>query len=313
MPTQPWLTPAPPAAAIEIASSRVTVVEMSTTRGARPSVLAQATERLPEGAVVPALTGLNIVDPVEVAGALERAFAAADMSVPSRAALVIPDSVARVSLITLDELPARAADLDQVVRWQIKKSTPFPLDEAQLSHFVVRQDGPKASVAVVVARRSVVAEYEALATHLGIQPGIVDLASFNVMNAVIGAGASAGDWLLVHLASEATSLAILRGPSLMFYRHRTAVDEEPLGSLVHQTAMYHQDRLGGGTFARAWVCGDSVDTGAARAQIAERLGIPVDSVDVRSATDWRRGAPNSQAMLDSLVASVGVLLRERAA
>jgi len=45
------------------------------------------------------------------------------------------------------------------------------------------------------------------------------------MNTVIGAGAAPdGDWLLVHLASEATSLAILRGRSLMFYRHRTAID-----------------------------------------------------------------------------------------
>ena len=94
-------------------------------------------------------------------------------------------------------------------------------------------------MAGVVSRRDVVAEYEAVAAAVGIHAGIVDLASFNVMNAIVGVGGQvAGDWLLVHLAAEATTLAILRGDQLMFYRHRTAVDEEPLGALVHQTAMY---------------------------------------------------------------------------
>ena len=55
--------------------------------------------------------------------------------------------------------------------------------------------------------------------------GIVDLASFNIMNAVIGAGsAPASDWLLLAMTPEATTLAIGRGGDLMFYRHRAAVE-----------------------------------------------------------------------------------------
>jgi Tfp pilus assembly PilM family ATPase len=58
-------------------------------------------------------------------------------------------------------------------------------------------------IAATVARRDVVAQYEAVATGAGLHAGIVDLASFNVMNAVIGAGAApAADWLLVTLAAR---------------------------------------------------------------------------------------------------------------
>ena len=87
--------------------------------------------------------------------------------------------------------------------------------------------------------------------------GIVDLASFNVMNAVIGAGAAPRRRLAARDAwrPKATTLAICAATNLMFYRHRAAVDEEPLSALVHQTAMYHEDRLGGTRFSRVWLCG----------------------------------------------------------
>src|SRR4029079_19524764 len=121
-------------------------------------------------------------------------------------------------------------------------------DEGVVTHSVVQAAAGANTVAAIVARKDVIAEYESIATAAGIHAGIVDLASLNVMNTVVGAGAaSSGDWLLVSLAAEATSLAIGRGSSLLFYRHRTAVDEESLSSVVHQTAMYHQDRLGGAT------------------------------------------------------------------
>ena len=308
-----WLTAAPPTVAIELAGRRVTVVAVSRAAG-RAAVTAQASEPIGPGVVVPALTGSNIPDPAAAAAALERAFGSAGLAVPGRAALIVPDSVARVSLLTLEQVPSRAADLEQLLWLQLRKSTPFPLEAAQISHFAVARTGASATFAVVVARRDVIAEYEGVAARIGVQPGLVDLASFNVMNAIIASGAAVeGDWLLVHLASEATTLAIGRGESLMFYRHRTAVDEEPLGALVHQTAMYHEDRLGGGGFARVWVSGGGRTAEDARAQLRERLGAPVETVDVRTAADLRAAAGATSDHLDALAAPVGVLLRDRAA
>ncbi len=98
----------------------------------------------------------------------------------------------------------------------------------------------------------------------------------------------------------------------MFYRHRTAVDEEPLGALVHQTAMYHEDRLGGGGFARVWLSGGGATTDAARAEVSARLNVSVGTFDIASAAGVRdRGGPTDLA--DTLAAPVGILIRERAA
>ncbi len=102
----------------------------------------------------------------------------------------MPDSVARVSLLTFDEMPARQSDREQLVRWQIRKATPFPIEQAQVADFTASTSGAAQSVAAVVARQDVVAEYEQRHGALGIHAGIVDLASFSVMNLVMGQGAA---------------------------------------------------------------------------------------------------------------------------
>jgi hypothetical protein len=161
----------------------------------------------------------------------------------------------------------------------------------------------------------VIAQYEAVTDALSIHAGLVDLSSFNVINAVLASGsAPAGDWLLVSLAPEATTLAIMRGQNLMFYRHRLTVDEEPLSTLVHQTAMYHEDRLGGKQFARVWLCGGTlVGTNAevARDEISERLNVQAEVVDIRPGAELRDRMHASLDVLDILAAPVGALLRDR--
>jgi hypothetical protein len=224
--------------------------------------------------------------------------------------------VARVSLLTFEQLPARPADLDQLVRWQIKKATPFPLEEARVGYQVVHAEGGGGSVLATVARRDVIAQYEAVTEAIGVHAGIVDLASFNVLNAVMASGAAVpADWLLVCLAQDATTLAIMRGEQLMFYRHRAAVDE-PLAALVHQTAMYHEDRLGGSKFARVWLAGSALAEGGgerARKEIGDLLGIMAEPVDIRPAAGLRDRISAGPEVLDALAAPIGVLLRERRA
>lgn len=304
----------PPSAAIEIAAGRVSIAEIGS-GSAGFVVSAFASEPLAEGDVTPALTGPNVVNADQVTAALRRACERAGIRPPKRAALVIPDSAARVSLLTFEQLPQKASEVDQLVRWQIRKATPFPLDDAQVSHVITHQEPGATTVAAIVARRDVITQYEQAVLALGTHPGIVDLASMSVVNAVLAGGASpSGDWLLVNVAPESTVLAIVRMGQLMFYRHRHAIDEEPLGALVHQTAMYHEDRLGGQKFARVWLCGSSwADAGGAaiHKEISQRLGVQAEPVDVRVSATLQDRIGARPDVLDAMAAPLGVLLRER--
>lgn len=310
-----WFAPPPPTVAIELASRRITVVEVGTSaKGA--SVVGYASEALPPDAIQPAAAGVNIPNGGVVADALRRALERAGVRSTRRAALIVPDSVAHVSLITFEQLPAKVADVEQLVRWQLKKATPYPIEDAQVTWFPAHKAAGGTVLAAMAARRDVIAEYEAVASAVGIHAGLVDLACLNVMNTVMAANtASAADWLLISMAPEATALAIGRGTDLMFYRHRPIVEDEPLSALVHQTAMYHEDRLGGTRFSRVWLCGGGVGREAeqARAEIQKRLGVPVEPVDIRSVADLGGRINASTDVLDALAAPVGVLLRDRKA
>src|SRR6185503_12639315 len=119
-----WIASPPPDAAIEIATDRVAVGVVG-----ELVVQSYASEALPAGAVVPSLTASNVHNRAAVVSALRAALDRAGAR-PRRVALVIPDLAAKVSLVRFDTVPARREDLDQFVRWQVKKASPFPIEEA---------------------------------------------------------------------------------------------------------------------------------------------------------------------------------------
>ena len=315
-----WLASPPPDAAIEIASERVSAAVVAS-RGKQLVVNGHASEPLTHGVVVPSLTTANVIDPTAVAGALRRVIERLGTR-PRRVALVIPDTAVKVSLVRFDRVPPRRDDLEQLVRWQIRKSAPFPVEEASVSYTsnAPGTDGSREFV-VVLAREDVVREYENVCASVGIYAGLVDTATLSLLNLFLAAAeAPTGDWLLVHVRPEYTSIAITRDTDLIFYRNRAEGDEATLPDLVHQTAMYYEDRLSGSGFGRVVLAGGGSpatqggeDADYLRRALEERLGTTVDAVDPRNAATLMDRITANAELLDALAPLVGLLARERAA
>jgi hypothetical protein len=173
---------------------------------------------------------------------------------------------------------------------------------------------------VTVARRDIVESYERACEAAGAYPGIVDLATVNLINAVLGTDARGGptaDWLLVHVASDYSTMAVIRGSTVISFRTRASDKDDDLADLVHQTAMYHEDRLGGGGFARVVLAGASLrgpEMGDhLRRELEARLGARVDALDFRGAVALRDRIAAAPELLDSLAPAIGLILRERVA
>jgi len=305
----------PPSAAVEIATHRVSAVSLET-RAGKPTVATLASEALPEGALAPSLTASNTRNREAVAAALKRVLD--QIGRPARIGLVVPDLVAKVSLVRFEQVPARAQDLDQLVRWQVRKAAPFPIEEAQVSYVPGIRAADGQDFLVSLARRDIVAEYEEICAACGAHAGIVDLSTFNVINAAMAGGGAAGDWLLVNVAADYASIALLRGQDLIFFRNRAADADGTLADLVHQTAMYYEDRLGGAGFGRVMLSGaSSAGTRQAagvdelRRSLEERLGKRVETVDPRGAVTLTDRIAASPLFLDTLAPLVGLLLRDR--
>jgi len=315
-----FLSPALPTVAVEIARHRVSAAAIAS-RGGALSVTAHAIEPLPPGAVVPALNAANIVDRKAVAEALRQVFERIGAR-PKRVALAIPDSVAKVSLLRFEKVPARPRDLEELITWQVRKAAPFRIEDAQIS-FVPSLKTPDGATefVVVMARKDIVREYEAACEDAGAQAGIVDLTTFNVINAVLaGPQRPTDDWLLVHVTPEDATMAILRGDALVFFRNRIADGEAGLADLVHQTAMYYEDRLSGSGFGRVVLSGGGAPAGEGtqdadylRRALEDRLGTTVDAVNPRNAATFMDRISASTELLETLAPLVGLLARDRAA
>ena len=315
--TGSWFASPPPAVAVEIGAGRVTAVVLGTVDGA-PAVTAQATERLPDGLVAPSLTTPNITDKTAVTAAVQRVLRAVGVS-RGRAAVVIPDGAAKVSVVRFEKVPAKAEDLAQLVRWQVRKSVPFPIEQSQVSWTPGVTDATGTDYVVTVARQDIVQDYEEAVAAAGVQVGLVDLATFNLVNLLLGsqsAGTPAGDWLLVHVTPDASTMAIVRDGALLLFRHRPVEGEGSLSDLGHQTAMYYEDRLNGRGLSRAVLAARDVGPGvlgdlqALGRAIEQRVGQPVVEIDpralVRIAAEGSGGGDRA-----AIAAAIGVLLRER--
>src|SRR6185295_9768941 len=166
---------------------------------------------------------------------------------PRRVALVIPDTAAKVSLLRFEKVPA-ASDLDQLIRWQMRKAAPFKPEDAQISWVPAAAIGSGGrEYLVTLARRDIIESYQRACAGAGAAAGVVDLVSLNLINAALASGGAAvnGDWLVVHVAPDYATLTIVRNKDVIFFRTRHLEAEGDLADLVHQTAMYHEDRLGG--------------------------------------------------------------------
>ena len=306
----------PPAVAVEITAAQVSAATIDW-RGGRPVVSSHIAEPLAEGALVPSLTTHNVQDRGAVMRILSRVLE--HVGKPRRIGLIVPDVVSKVSLVRFEQVPARAADLDQLVRWQVRKSAPFPIEEAQVSFAPGLKTAEGQEFIVSLARRAVIEEYEGLCAEAGAQAGLVDISTFSVINAVLaGSTTQSADWLLVHVAADYASIAILRGPHVIFFRNGAVDTDGTLADLVHQTAMYYEDRLKGGGFARVVLAGGTAsrthaDLDQIRRSLQERLTTKIDPIDVTASAALADRISVAGSMADTLAPLVGLLLRDREA
>ena len=86
-------------------------------------------------------------------------------------ALILPDPVIRVFVQHFDEFPRSTQEAEPMLRWKLKKSVPFEVDETLISFMrqSPREDG--VDIVTALARLRIVREYEALAETAELRPG----------------------------------------------------------------------------------------------------------------------------------------------
>lgn len=307
-----WWTSPPPAVGLEFTAAQVTAVAVAA--GAPlPVATRHATVPLPQGALVPSLASPNLVDRAAVSGAVRQALDAVGR--PRRIAVVLPDVVARLAIVRLDSVPARQEERDKLLRWHVRKAAPFDIEGAQVAIAPGRHldDGAQEFV-VGLALGDVVREYESVCADASAHAGVVDVASSALLH-VAGRPQrrQAGDWMLVHLAADYATLAIVRDRTPIFFRSRGGEAEGSLADTVHQAAMYYEDRLAGQALGAVVVVdphGDAATLAAVEATVGERWKLGVERLDLAESVQFSERIGVGGELSSRVAAAAGIVLRE---
>jgi len=277
-----WLTALPhPSLVVEIAAEHVAAARWGK---ARANLEAFAVEPLPFGAVVPSPVEPNIAQPDEVRSALRKVFSR--VSATPGLALLIPDPVVRVFILPFENLPRRSDEAMPLLRWRLKKSVPFDVDETVVSW--MRQSGREGGLEVVtaVARQRIVREYEEIVKSLGSTSGIVLSSTVATLPLLEERGAT----LLVRMCGKALTTVIVQGSSLCVYRSSdmaagsATLDPQAMLDEIFPAIAYFQDTWNG-TIERARVAGLGVREQIFQRALAEELkcsvGLLSESDDAR--------------------------------
>jgi type IV pilus assembly protein PilM len=234
-----WMDAQPhPPVAIEIASDRISGARF--TRAG--SLDGFAVEALPSGAIAPSAVETNIVNAAAVRAAMEgvceRLRARNEI-----AALLLPDTVIRVFVQHFDQFPRNDKEAVPMLRWKLKKSVPFEVDETLISY--MRQAPREGGVDVVTAlgRLRIVREYEGAAEQCGLQAGVVLSSSL----AAVSLLADQHPALLARVSGTSLTTAIVREGVLCGYRCTELpaqvgqLTPQMLLDEIYPVAAYYQD------------------------------------------------------------------------
>jgi type IV pilus assembly protein PilM len=198
---------------------------------------------LAEGLIRPGLAEPNFADPSQVSAALRKALdEVATREKPLT--LVVPDAAVRVLILDFDSLPSRLQDALPIVRFRLRKLTPFEVDDAAVTYQVMRQKNDQVRVLVSVMPAAIRAEYESAVRAAGYEPGVL-LPSTLASLAVLPAGDSA---LVVNRNGLSLTTAITNGEELLLHRTlELPADEvsrrDDLAQNVSVAAAYFEDTL----------------------------------------------------------------------
>jgi len=311
------LRPASPLVAVELDRREMVMVRVRRRRRGKPVL---------DSFRVQPLDGTSVPQSISQAGA-EASLSAEEMQSlfqrtgtrPGRLSLLLPDNLAKITLIPLPERPPSRRHLDEIIRFKMRRAVPFRLDDAAWSYQILPAEGTGIQVLVALVRRAMLERYESALDGMGARPGVIDLCTpnlFNLCRAKIDEVGS-GDVAILNCTRSYFSLLIARGGTLIFFRcksHGGAEEDEEAGRNgvltreISSSLSYYQEKLGGRAIDRMLVrtIGPPFDDVRER---LKRLELPsVEAIDPLDMVEASEGTQIAPELRQRIAPAVGATL-----
>lgn len=264
-----------------------------------------AGEPLPPGALAPSPIETNVANPEALTRALRHVLERVPAS-GRQAALLVPDAVVRVFLLPFETFPRRAAEAVPLLRWRLKKSIPYDVEETVVSWMCQPSRESGVEVVTAVARQRIIREYEQAAEAAGLAPGVVLGSTLAALPLVEDGRVT----LVARMNGLTLTTTILAGGRLTVYRSSDMASEasaiaatELLGE-IYPAVAYYQDTAHENV-EQLRLAGFSGRFEELREAISTELGCPVAPLGVWPGWDERLPAEARNLLHQDWEALVG--------
>lgn len=228
-----------------------------------------------ERALTPSPAQPNIAKPNLYHEALSRA-------VPSfkrnAAALVIPDYAVRMAIVDFEEFPTGHEEQAALLRFRLRKTVPFHIDEARLSYAVQSRQTESVEVLAVAIAKPILEEYETIFTSAGYRVGVVTPSCLAALR--LCPAADRGLTLFAKLAGSTLSVLLIDGATIRLVRcldlagsDDESGEERAVGPILQQTLAYAEDHISQ-PVTRLLLCGFGSETENLGRFATREFGIP---------------------------------------
>jgi Tfp pilus assembly PilM family ATPase len=223
-----------------------------------------------------------------------------------RLIVLLPDSWFRISLIDVPKLPRRVKEADEVVRWSLKRSTPFNPNDLRMQWMQIspRSVSP-ARILVISALEKSLATIEAAFASAGVAVGTIEAAGLNVWNAILTRDTPTDGRVLVYLRDDDFTTCVFKGTEPLFIRSRSLGGDRRVEQEIRLSASYLRSMLEMNPVAKCYVAGNGQVTQHVIDVLAQEFAAEVEVLDLTAFADTAAvDATHSEA---ELIACRGVL------
>lgn len=213
-------------------------------------------ETLPDDLIKLSPLEPNIIDVEDVIQAVRNLWSRNNLT-DKNISLLIPDKAVIIFIMKLERTNSKK-ELNRLIQWKLRKSVPFPIEQAKISWVPLSFDrnDNKLSLLVSLIRQEVLVQYEKIGRCLDADVALVDISFFNLFNYIMMIGSDkellASDFLVINYNGSYLSLGLFNDNELALYRCRALLHKctdnineykNEIMKELHPLIMYYFDQL----------------------------------------------------------------------
>lgn len=196
--------------------------------------------------VNPSLSEENIKDPEEFKETIKTLFNNAGIN-GKHISVAVPDASVKISFVEFEDIPKDRGKTAELIKWNIKKTLPFPPDETVVNFQIIETPSEKNQsykLVIAIIRKSVLAQYEKILNELSLIPDAIVPSSFAVYNLYHDLFLGVPECAVVMAYKKRIAVMALKHGKPHFHRSKETDDDKDGLREVLVSLNYYQNTCG---------------------------------------------------------------------